>query len=61
MFRRTLLAASVLSLSACVSQPTEMEGFTAYESGDYEKAAELLRPFAEKGDPVVQFRLGSMY
>lgn len=37
------------------------EALRAKEAGDYAKAATLLLPLAEKGDPVAQFNLGALY
>jgi uncharacterized protein len=33
----------------------------AYQRGDYETARRLLRPLAEQGDAVAQYKLGEMY
>lgn len=45
-------------LSGCSDYPS---GEAAYEQGDYATALKKLRPFAEKGNPKAQFRLGWMY
>ena len=37
------------------------DGFAADARGDYATALRLLRPLAEKGDPVAQFNLGGLY
>jgi TPR repeat protein len=34
---------------------------SAYQRGDYAKAAQLFRPLAEQGDTKAQFSLGWMY
>jgi TPR repeat protein len=39
----------------------EVEAFVAIMSDDYEKAAPLLKPLAEKGHPLYQGILGDMY
>jgi TPR repeat protein len=37
------------------------EGYQAFKAKDYKKAAELMRPLAEKGDPYAQDALGFLY
>ena len=37
-----------------------VDGLGAYKRGDYEAAAALLYPLAEKGDPRAQYVLGRM-
>jgi len=37
------------------------EGWAAYARGDYQMALKLIQPFAEQGDPEVQYKLGFMY
>jgi TPR repeat protein len=37
------------------------DALAAFRSGDYVKAAELLRPIAEQGDASAQYRLALMY
>jgi len=36
-------------------------GMAAYERGDYQAAADLWRPLAERGDAVAQFHLGELH
>ncbi len=65
VFGRTLascFAVAVLATASTVSARSPMEqGWAAYERGDYQLAAELIRPYAEDGDPEAQFKLGRMY
>ena len=58
-----LAAAIAILVSAGTAHArSDMEqGWAAYERGDYAKAASLIRPYAEKGDPEAQFKLGRMY
>ncbi len=37
------------------------EGHDAYSLGNYQKALEILKPLAEKGDTRAQYTLGNMY
>jgi uncharacterized protein len=37
------------------------DALRAYDSGNYEKAATLLRPLADAGDSVAQLKLGLLY
>ena len=37
------------------------ETWSAYDTGDYKKAARLLRPLAKQGNAMAQFDLGFMY
>jgi uncharacterized protein len=61
------MLAPALALAVAVSASTtfarsEMEqGWAAYARGDYAQAAQIIRPFAEEGDPEAQFKLGRMY
>ena len=57
-----LCAAIALFGSAPIANAHDQErGWAAYEKGDYALAAELIRPYAEQGDPEAQFKLGRMY
>ena len=38
-----------------------MEGYDAYERGDYDTALKEFRPLAEQGEMVAQWSLGVMY
>lgn len=58
----SFLALAIVVGSSQASERSRMEqGWAAYERGDYELAAELIRPYAEDGDPEAQFKLGRMY
>ena len=58
-----VLIASLLSFqlfaSGCAKTPEDAK--RAYKNGDYKTAYQLLKPFAEKGDPDSQFLLGEIY
>src|SRR4051794_32805563 len=43
------------------SVPDGEAGYFAYQNGSYEKALQLLRPLAEKGDARAQSVVGLMY
>ena len=50
--------------SSVAAQSSVADGVAALARGDYQRAAEILRPNAERdsgGDPAAQFFLGSMY
>ena len=55
--------ALVLSIN-CLAVPAWADyraGMDAYSRGDYATALRERRPLAEQGDPIAQFRLGSLY
>jgi len=54
-----LALAAVLAVPA-VAGPLE-DGLDAYRANEYAKAAALWQPLAEKGDPIAQYRLGTLY
>lgn len=49
------------SASIASARSDQERGWAAYERGDYSLAAELIRPYAEQGDPEAQFKLGRMF
>ena len=60
---RNLLAAAALATTfaaPAVSGPLE-DGVDAYHDKAFDKAAEIWRPLAEKGDPAAQYLLGTLY
>ncbi|THJ23047.1 MAG: sel1 repeat family protein [Nitrospira sp. CG24E] len=60
--RRFLFA--VLLIVACATgaaADSYEDAVSAYERGDYTRAAQLLRPFAEQGDALAQYNLGVLY
>lgn len=61
MFRRFLLAAAFLTLSATTAQAGYEEGEAAYQKKDWARAISELRPAAEAGDSRALFTLGKMY
>lgn len=38
-----------------------LDGFAAYEDGDFQSAYRIWKPLAEQGDAFAQFHLGSLY
>jgi uncharacterized protein len=63
MRRRTGFAWGLLALmlsGAAFAAPFE-DATSAYRRGDYEKAMELIRPLAERGDVRAQFNLATMH
>ena len=57
------LIAVVLSI-VCLAVPAWADykaGEDAYNRGDFATALREWRPLAEQGDPIAQFRLGSLY
>ncbi|MDN3518671.1 tetratricopeptide repeat protein [Aquisalimonas lutea] len=54
-----------ISLSLCIAMDVAVAdtaaGVEAFESGNFDKAYEELRPEAEAGDPEAQYYLGGMY
>jgi hypothetical protein len=60
---RNLLGALAVAAALCApaaAGPLE-DASDAYREKAYAKAAELLRPLAEKGDAAAQFSLGTLY
>jgi len=60
---KCILLTSILSLNFIVpiaAGPLE-DGIAAFSGGDYATAIQLLRQFAERGNPSAQFYLGFMY
>jgi len=60
---RNLLGALVVAAALCApvaAGPLE-DANDAYREKAYAKAAELLRPLAEKGDAAAQYSLGTLY
>src|SRR5688572_2186061 len=57
-------AALAAGSAAVTAQSGTADGVAALARGDYQRAAEILRPIAERDgavDPAAQFFLGSMY
>lgn len=60
--RALLLTVAVFALVAQPSMATPFkDALTAYASGDFNRALQILRPLAEEGDANAQFWLGMMY
>jgi hypothetical protein len=57
-----ILAAIVLALGGGLAQAASLkQGVAAYNRQDYMLAAQILTPFAERGEPSAQAYLGFMY
>jgi len=54
------LAAATLVARPVAAGPLE-DGSAAYREKDYAKAVELWQPLAERGDPMAQYYLGTLY
>jgi hypothetical protein len=60
---RHLLPVLVLAITASAAfaaSPLD-DGMEAFRTKDYARAAELWRPLAQAGDPMAQYRLGTLY
>jgi uncharacterized protein len=60
---KCILLTSILSLNCIVPIVAGAleDGIAAFRGGDYATAIQLLRQFAERGNPSAQFYLGFMY
>ena len=56
-----LIVGALLSVGKLVHADTFLDGFVAYNRGDYATALKLFRPMAEQGDAGAQSYLGEMY
>lgn len=62
MTRKLLgVIALAATIQAAAAQGTLEDGLAAYRRGDYVKAVESWRPLAENGDPIAQYRFGTLY
>jgi TPR repeat protein len=57
----TLLSSACFFTGCCSRQPTLEDAGKAYQSGDFQKAATIFEPAAEKGDPEAQVNIAFMY
>jgi len=55
-----IIAAATLFAGIALAGPLE-DGNAAYREKDYAKAVELWQPLAERGDPMAQYYLGTLY
>lgn len=60
-FIASMLLASLFATGCCSRKPNLEDAGKAYQSGDFNKAAELFLPAAEKGDPEAQVNIAFMY
>ena len=61
LFRLLLAIAAVAPLEAFAAGPSLRQGLAAIERQDYARAAAILAPFAQAGDPNAQAYMGYMY
>lgn len=57
----TVVTATALLLSVSVVAGPLEDGSAAYRDKDYAKAVELWQPLADRGDPMAQYYLGTLY
>lgn len=60
MLKTSLTALLIAAALSATAGPLE-EGLDAFAAKDYAKAAALWQPLADAGDPVAQYRLGTLY
>jgi TPR repeat protein len=60
-FARIFITVVVLLCLAAPAQADFMEGWRAYQRGDFAAALNQWTKLAEKGDPVAQYNVGVMY
>lgn len=58
---RFLILALLLSAPATFGQESMNAAMRAYNAGNFDAAVKLFVPLANKGDPVAQLRLGTLY
>jgi FOG: TPR repeat, SEL1 subfamily len=58
---RLVSIAGLLTIFSSLHAQGLEDGHAAYQSGDYKKALEILRPLAEQGNSQAQLILGVMY
>src|SRR5476649_324667 len=56
-----LLIFTVCVIAMPVAADPLNDGLHAYGKDDFASALQLLRPLAEKGDPLAEFMLGNLY
>lgn len=61
LFLLSALAFSLFALGCCKRKASLEEAGKAYQSGDFNKAAEIFLPEAEKGSPEAQVNVAFMY
>ena len=59
--KKILVGALIATFALFASAGPLEEGLDAYGAKDYAKAAALWQPLAEAGNPVAQYRLGTLY
>ncbi|MDV7341720.1 tetratricopeptide repeat protein [Terasakiella sp. A23] len=58
---KPLLVLICLLLPIFAHAQTAVDGYQAYETGDYAKAREIILPLVDKGDPVAMNALGNWH
>ena len=58
---RNILALAAVGLAGVAAAGPVEDGFSAYRSGDYARALQIWRPYAENGDRAAQALLGDLY
>ncbi len=61
ILRSGFLALAITALAVPVSAGPYVDGYAAYQRGDYATALKFWRPLAEKGGANAQYNLGVMY
>ncbi len=61
MLRAAMLALTLLAGAPALAADPLGDALTAYDSGNYKKAAGLLQPLANNGDSIAQLKLGLMF
>jgi hypothetical protein len=59
--RKSLIAIAAILFLGTPAHADFMEGWRAYQRGDFETALEQWTSLAERGDPVAQYNVGVMY
>ena len=57
-----VMSGLVLATNAAIAdQECSDNGLNAYEAGNFKRAASLIKPCAQQGDPAAQMTLGTLY
>jgi TPR repeat protein len=57
-----VMSGLVLTTNAAIAdQICSANGLTAYQGGNFKRAAALIQPCAQQGDPAAQLTLGTLY
>lgn len=61
LFKIALAVLFSLTMPAAHAQAPIDDALSAYNSGNFDQAAKLLKPLVAKGDPVAQLKLGMLH